>query len=85
MSVIPVALLQATINEQVNSIKEQLEGKVEPTLSKGEAMDKLGAISTFVLTLYDKIEDPNLKDEVWSLKANADDLYQEIMDELMGF
>lgn len=76
---IEITLIKQAIDEMVDTIKEQLEVDMQPSISKYDAIRKLGAISEFVLGLYDKLEDDNLKVQVWALKANADDMYQELM------
>ena len=77
---IQVELLKKVIDAQVDTIKKQFQGTIQPTFSKYEALDKLGIISSIILGIYDKLEDSKLKEEVWSLKEEADNLYQELME-----
>lgn len=79
IKMIEVNLLKSVIEGQVNNIEAQLNGKMLPTLTKYEALRELGSISSLVISLYDRIADENLKEEVWKLKESADDLYQKLM------
>lgn len=76
---IEVNVLKSVIEEQVKNIKEQLNGKIEPSITKYEALRALGIISSLIIGLHDRIADENLKKEVWQLKETADDLYQKLM------
>lgn len=76
---IQVDLLRKVIDEQVDTIKKQIEGSIQPTISKHEAIKELGTISALVIGLYDKLEDNELKAEVWSLKEEADNTFQKLV------
>ncbi len=75
-----VKLIKIAIDSQVATIQEKLNGAMLPTLSKYEALRELGTISALVIGIYDQIEDDVLKEQVWQLKAGADNLYQQLMD-----
>lgn len=77
---IDVKLLKSVIVEQVNDLVEKLNGNMEPSINKYEALRALGTISSLVIGLYDRVEDEMLKEEIWQLKKEADDLYQKLMD-----
>lgn len=76
---IEVQLLKSVIEEQVSDIVQQLNGEMEPSITKHEALRELGAISALVIGLHDRIEDDALKEEVWKLKESSDDLFQKLM------
>lgn len=76
---IEVKLLKSAIEEQVNDIVERLNGKMEPSITKYDALRALGTISSLIISLYDRIEDETLKEEVWNLKGKSDDLYHKLM------
>jgi len=76
---IEVNLLRSVIEDQVKDIVKQLNGSLEPSITKFEALNSLGTISSLVIGLYDRIENEALKEEVWQLKKSADDLFQKLM------
>lgn len=76
---IDIEILKNTFDEVVESIREQLEGNLQPKINKEDARRKLGALSEVVLTLYDKVEDEELKEQIWKLKESSDNMYQQLM------
>ncbi|MBQ0140190.1 MAG: hypothetical protein KBT36_12960 [Kurthia sp.] len=76
---IDIEILKNTFDEVVESFREQLEGNLQPKIYKEDALRKLGALSEVVLTLYDKVEDDELKEQIWKLKESSDNMYQQLM------
>ncbi|MEJ1517297.1 hypothetical protein R3O67_29235 [Bacillus cereus] len=82
---IDIQILKDSINEQLQAINEGLSGKIEPSLSKFDAINQLGTISAIVLGMYQKVENESehFKEEIWNLKKESDTLIEKLFSELM--
>lgn len=79
---IKIEILKEVINSHVTDILRDLEGKNEliiPRISKYEAIDRLGLISSIVISLHDKVENQPLKDEIWELKNKSDKSIKKLL------
>lgn len=83
---IKITLIENSISNVVNTTLEQLKGTIEPTISKEEAIIKLGVISEVILTLYDQAKNNSINDDVlehiWELKRESDNNLQILFEEL---
>lgn len=81
---IDIKLIEKVVNEMVSITIERMSGKCEPSLSKGDAIDRFGTISEFVITLHDKIIEESgsdeLREQVWKLKEKSDDELVKLMN-----
>ncbi|APH16520.1 MULTISPECIES: hypothetical protein [Clostridium] len=83
---IKISLIENSINKIVSTALEQMEGTIKPTISKREGIVKLGTISEFILTLYEKAKENGINDneleKIWDLKRKSDDNLQMLFEEL---
>lgn len=64
-------IIKAFLSE-TDSIMKQVKGEMQPTISAGEAIDKLGVISALVIRMSDLCNDSILQESLLSLKIEAD-------------
>jgi hypothetical protein len=76
---IEISTLKIVIEKEINDIREQLSGKMEPSIDAYEAIIRYETISSLVYGLYEEIEDVNLRNAVWTLKKEADIGVQQLM------
>ncbi|HBJ1645843.1 TPA: hypothetical protein LA462_000296 [Clostridium botulinum] len=85
---IKIILIENSIAELVSTTLEQLKGTIEPTISKEEAIIKLGTISEIILTLHEQAKNKGINDDelelIWNLKSKSDDNLQMLFEELYG-
>ncbi|MFS0841261.1 hypothetical protein [Paenibacillus sp. 1P03SA] len=56
----------------VNNTLSKLNGDLAPKIDTRTARAKLGMVSSLIIELRDKVEDPELKSKIWDLKKECD-------------
>jgi hypothetical protein len=70
--------LKAVIDSLIKDILSQLSGKMYPKIDERVAVAKLGGISALCIELSDKVEDPELKKQIWTLKKESDEQLEKL-------
>ena len=80
---IELKILKEVVDQHVKEISDQLEGEVNTPfqkMTKFEAIEKLGLISSLVISLEDKVNDSTLREKIWDLKREADTMIEKLFE-----
>ncbi|MDH6373121.1 hypothetical protein M2444_004951 [Paenibacillus sp. PastF-3] len=72
--------LKSVIDELVEDTLSQLNGDLSPKIDERVAILKLGQISALCIILRDKVEDAELKDQIWNLKKESDKHLEQLFN-----
>lgn len=72
--------LKSVIDELVEDTLSQLNGDLYPKIDERVARIKLGQIAALCINLRDKVEDTELKEQIWNLKKESDIHLEQLFD-----
>lgn len=72
--------LKSVIDELVEDTLSQLNGDLYPEIDERVARIKLGQIAALCINLRDKVEDTELKEQIWNLKKESDIHLEQLFD-----
>ncbi|WP_054029150.1 hypothetical protein [Bacillus sp. FJAT-28004] len=68
------------VDNLVKDTLSQLSGDLHPKIDKSVARVKLGQISALCIGLSEKVEDSELKEQIWALKKESDEYLEKLFD-----
>lgn len=72
--------LKSVIDELVEDTLSQLNSDLYPKIDERVARIKLGQIAALCINLRDKVEDTELKEQIWNLKKESDIHLEQLFD-----